>query len=237
MNVSRQYKKRKAQPKKINPRYKRQYIKTPVANVAKIPLQLSGFPMYGRKKVTLSYSDYFSLSVGAVGAANHYVFSANGMFDPNITGAGHQPLGFDQLTNIFRRYTVINSQIRVVAVTPSGTANSCQFGVTLTRSNALLSRLQYIESHSSWDIIGGDTNGNMQPRTVMLSATPATFFGTSKPLSENDIAGSSSANPTQQLYFHVWCSDAANGSSGTVLFNVEIAYVAIFHDPEQMPSS
>lgn len=236
MDVSKQYKKRKARPKSINPRY-RKSNKTPIAHVAKIPQRLSGYPVYGNKKVTLSYSDYFSVAAGALGATGSYIFAANGMFDPNITGIGHQPMGFDQFTPLYRRYTVINAQIRVVATTASSTSNSMLFGVCLSRTNTPLSRIVNCEGHSSWDIVGGEATGNCQPKTVYLSASPAVYFGVSKPLSENELAGTAASNPATLLYFHVFAGDARGAGVGACDFNVEIAYTAIWHDPEQLPSS
>lgn len=38
---------------------------------------------------------FIDLNPGALGSNAPYTFSANGLYDPNITGSGHQPIGFD----------------------------------------------------------------------------------------------------------------------------------------------
>lgn len=47
-----------------------------------------------------------------------FVYKANSAFDPDSTGTGHQPYGYDQLTPLFREYSVLSSKI-VVRFTPS----------------------------------------------------------------------------------------------------------------------
>ncbi len=43
-------------------------------------------------------------SLGTFGTEQ--VFRLNSLFDPDLTGTGHQPFGFDQLTPIYGRYAV-----------------------------------------------------------------------------------------------------------------------------------
>ncbi len=61
----------------------------------------------------LAYADYFSINP-TTGAPATYVFSCNGLYDPNITGTGHQPHGFDQLMQNYKNYQVLSSSIEVV---------------------------------------------------------------------------------------------------------------------------
>lgn len=50
------------------------------------------------------YSDVFTLTPGN----STYVFNLNSVYDPNRTGVGHQPQGFDQLAALYNRYRVIS---------------------------------------------------------------------------------------------------------------------------------
>jgi len=61
-------------------------------------------PIFSAKTTrALRYSDYFQLTTTS-GAVSTYVFAANGLYDPNITGTGHQPMGFDQLLQFYNHY-------------------------------------------------------------------------------------------------------------------------------------
>lgn len=57
-------------------------------------------------------------------------------------------------------------------------------------------------------------------------------FSTQSIFSEDSFAGTSSANPVDTHYYHVWAG-ATDGNTdiGTVYINVEITYDAYFRDP------
>lgn len=55
------------------------------------------------------------------GLTGMYRFRLNSVFDPNLTGVGHQPYAFDQLATLYNRYRVISCGWRITS--PSSTAN------------------------------------------------------------------------------------------------------------------
>ena len=61
----------------------------------------------------LVYTDTILLSSTGSVAFNTHTFRANSVFDPDWTGAGHQPTRFDQLAALYQRYEVLKSKIRV----------------------------------------------------------------------------------------------------------------------------
>ena len=69
-----------------------------------------GFP--DTLQTTLRYQETLSLSSSS-GALFGYVYNLNGLYDPNHTGTGHQPLYFDQLMTIYNHYIVIGAKITV----------------------------------------------------------------------------------------------------------------------------
>lgn len=75
-------------------------------------------PIAQRYITKLKYSEALSLNV-TLGVPNVYRFNLNSLFDPNRTGAGHQPYGFDQLTPLYNRYRVISCAYMVSLVTAS----------------------------------------------------------------------------------------------------------------------
>jgi hypothetical protein len=60
----------------------------------------------------LPYSEAYqmNMSLGAVASQN---FRLNSVFDPDITGSGHQPRWFDQYSALYASYVVVASKIEV----------------------------------------------------------------------------------------------------------------------------
>lgn len=69
-------------------------------------------PFASRYITKMKYSETFTLNLG-----NSYtqIMNLNSLFDPNSTGVGHQPYGFDQLATIYNRYRVISTNYVVNA--------------------------------------------------------------------------------------------------------------------------
>lgn len=44
---------------------------------------------------------------------NNYIFHGNSVYDPDSTGVGHQPRGFDEWSNFYKKYRVYASSIEV----------------------------------------------------------------------------------------------------------------------------
>lgn len=70
----------------------------------------------------LKYSDEFSLSSSA-GVPALYQFNLNSLFDPDRTGVGHQPYGFDQIAALYDKYRVFSVSWRIEAV--GATSGDC----------------------------------------------------------------------------------------------------------------
>jgi hypothetical protein len=78
-------------------------------------------PLFPARTVkNLRYATNFQLTVSG-GAVASYVFAANGLFDPDITGTGHQPMGFDQMMVQYNHYCVMAAKIKVVFKSISAT--------------------------------------------------------------------------------------------------------------------
>jgi len=71
----------------------------------------------------LRYSEHLTLTTGAAGIAAVNQFRLNSLFDPNLTGAGHQPLGYDQITPLYNKYKVNAVKVSVIWTTPGSTSD------------------------------------------------------------------------------------------------------------------
>ncbi len=78
-------------------------------------------PNLFRRKLT--YAETYAFTTGAAGVVGStQLMSLGSIFDPNITGVGHQPYGHDQLAEWYSRYLVLAARVRLVCTTPGATA-------------------------------------------------------------------------------------------------------------------
>ena len=199
-------------------------------------LNLRSIPLYPPKfKAMLRYSDSFLLT-STTGAVASYVFSANGLYDPNITGTGHQPAGFDQIMLSYEHYTVTRSRIVCSYVNftgsqPQNVSLSHKAGSTPITTSGQLLEDGLVKTDK---LLGALTYGSMA--TLNMSANIAQFGGVPQLRDNPDYKGTIAANPVEQQYFHVqmWSVDVV-----TTNCNVDcvIEYEAIFTEPRTLSQS
>jgi hypothetical protein len=74
----------------------------------------------------LRYAETFSLTTGTAGIIGTVqLMMLNNVYDPNTTGVGHQPYGFDQLASFYGYYIVHRTRFRLLATTIGNTSEVC----------------------------------------------------------------------------------------------------------------
>lgn len=187
----------------------------------------------GRKfRSTLKYADTARLLTG-VGSTRFRVLSCNGMFDPDITGTGHQPMGFDQLTTFYDHYCVIMCKGRFTYT--NLTSTPVVVGVVISdvsTTTALTSTDQVMEQPSvKWMVLAPSGNADAT-KSMSLMCNPNKYLSVGSPLSNALVNGNALQNPAEQVFFHVFASPL---NSGDLAYSVDVAYqldyTAIFHEP------
>lgn len=187
-------------------------------------------------KTTLRYQEGgLALNPGVGGLADSHVISCNGLYDPNISGTGHQPLGFDQFMLMYSHYTVIGTIIRATFINLD-TTNYQTVGMyvaAITTEQADMRVL--VENGSKWKVLTPKAN-NRDGCTFVMKINPNKWLGRSKPLAVDELRGSASSNPAEQCYFHLWASPYAQDSTdgGLVLCNVQVDYTVVFTEPKEL---
>lgn len=202
------------------------------------PLPLTG---YGKSKmVRLRYCQEVTLNPGLASIATHY-FLANGMYDPDVTTGGHQPLGFDQMMLGYDHFTVIGSKIKATPMnTSTGTGTPGYFGIIID-DNASLSYTtasQVLESKQGKGAVmvtQKSINGNQ--RSAYRSFSAKKFLTKRNPIDDPQLKGSTSSDPTEKVYFGLWNAAVGNNDPDTSNFMVEIEYIAILSEPKFLAQS
>lgn len=79
-----------------------------------------------KSRHVLRYAETFAFTTGAAGVmGSEQTMLINSLFDPNFTGTGHQPNGFDQLAALYNKYYVDKVDITLLFSTIGSTADIC----------------------------------------------------------------------------------------------------------------
>jgi len=191
-----------------------------------------------RYKARLRYSESVKL-VGSAAAANAYILTANGLYDPNITGAGHQPMGFDQIMLWYEHYHVTNCKLTVNFCNNSATENIV-VGIYIAPDTTITTDfIRLVENGmmvKKW--MGPSLSNSKNICTLSLNANIAKINGQRTILYTNDFRGDVGANPVEQSYFHIFVYDSYN-LLGTPQIDIDflLEYDAVFSEPRKLTLS
>lgn len=196
------------------------------------------FPIRKYVKSQLYYEDGI-IRTTTVGGTAIYTFSANGLFDPNITGTGHQPIGFDQMMALYEHYTVIRSHIKVTFFNSS--AEPARVAIYLSPDNITPSRTAIMENGLiKTRMISGDTGaGTHRQATIELTCDVPKYFGKSYQsiLAETEMSGTIAANPAEQVYFVIAIWNPVGIDDANVGLDVVLSYDSMYWEPKKLASS
>lgn len=179
-------------------------------------------------RVTLPYYAYLGIVESVIiGSGSYHTFAINNAFDPDFTGGGLQPLGFDQYSQFYGRYKVkgFNAEISFQNATNSGILVGAYFSPQSTLPAVPL----------AWPVVN-TTSRSMQLATstggpsigvINLQANLAEVFGVTpnEYASDMDFAATTSTGPARQAYLHVYIIGRA------VLANANVA-IKLNYDTE-----
>lgn len=203
------------------------------ATVAKKPtvVRLGRQPFPKQLMQTLKYTSLVSITC-ALGVAPVYFFIANGMYDPDTSGAGHQPYYYDQVSVIYDHYVVLKSRIKVTVV--NGGANN-ELLVTLGLEDDTTAPANAIiqSERPNTAIYAG--NCNTRTPILNLSFDAAAIYG-GDPKSQTQLQGSPGANPTETSQYAIQIYDV-NLSNNTYKVFVEIEYDCVWMEQSTVAQS
>lgn len=240
--------KRKASSRPYVPRKRRRTnrIRRPIPRAGRLKPKIGAFP--NSKTLNLRYVEDFTLNPGITGAAVN-VFSMNGLYDPNITGGGHQPMFFDNYMNIYGRYRVNYSYITFIAcdthqvnqpITVTGSTTGTAYG-----DNTRAVRMFIVKDKTNNDyssslntlIEEGNTNlawryapNNLSPsvQKMRMRGDPVAILNCNK--RDEELQGTSTSNPLNEAYFICGVDNIPGANADNMNFQVIITYNVTFSD-------
>ncbi len=186
--------------------------------------------MPSKLKRTFNYAEKITMNAPA-GASASYRFSCNGMYDPNRSGVGHQPMGFDQFVGVlYDHFTVIAAKITVTAMSQTTTvpqANqimSIQIRDTSTATTPIERAIE--QGRAVYGHIGS-SSGSAAVLKLTHKVAPHKFLGRSHPLSDPDLKGNNTADPAEECFFEINVASQDGDDPEDLDLLVVIEYTAI----------
>jgi len=185
-----------------------------------------GFP----KKLTMTHRwrQIIAVNTGAAGARADYVFRANGMYDPSVTGGTHQPYYFTQLSAIYNHFTVIGSKIKVhIKKSDASTTVPTFCNLMINDDSTVTPAMLALMEHPSAK--HGLVQGYDQTLVLTNKWSAKKTFGGSV-LGNDNLQGSGSADPTEQSCYVLSLDSSINSTQTSVDLLVEIDYIAVWEE-------
>lgn len=192
-----------------------------------------GFP----KKMVMSHK-YSEVVVPTCtsGALSTYTFSCNGMYDPNITGTGHQPMYFDQLGALYDHYTVIGSKCTFKITHLVTTNYSARVGAFINDDSTVTPGTMNALTENSLSKHRLLAAGQLVPVIFQLKWSAKKYFGGTV-MSNINLQGTTSANPTEQSMFTIMVQPTDEVTTQTYVVEVDIEYIAVWDELKDIASS
>lgn len=170
------------------------------------------------------YSQEVALNPGIAGAAANQQFRLSSIFDPDLTGVGHQPVNHDQYAAIYERYQVLS--VKYTFWMQPNNSTSCIGGVFVSDVSATTTDPRvYIENgQCNWRYLA--SGAGIQPSKITGSVSLARVHGvTPAQYKANDDYGAQfGANPVEEAYLTCFAAGTGGNDSGTVGGWIELEY-------------
>lgn len=172
-----------------------------------------------------------------------YIYSMTGIYDPNITGVGHQPRGHDQWMNIYTTYRVRGFRVRIEGqnyATDTSIGEPQVVGTFISDSITGAANMNdMLENPTDWGFqsihwktitragVSLDRNTYKRTASYNLQKVQARLFSPPPQIATNTLYTNMGANPsTWNVYFTVFFGNV-NGGLDTVSmgFIVYISYL------------
>lgn len=183
-----------------------------------------------RKSYTtkMRYATDIRLDGAVAGLPVNYMFNAIDMRDPDRTGVGHQPLGFNQLEAIYEHYTVLKAKITATFIPLEATGYGVPIVCNIMSNNGTVIYTtpdsQREQGQSTSGIAG--FNGS-RPLTLIHNFDSKRFFGVTDVDDNHHLSGRGGASPTENACLQISVAPADAGQISTAcVVQILIEYTA-----------
>lgn len=192
-----------------------------------------GFP--SNKVVKMRYCDSNTLTL-TTGVMHKVFYNFNSIFDPNNSGGGHQPTGFDLWAQFYNHYVVLGAKAKVQFVNRSSTSSNV-VGCTLMDDTT---------TPSLWTTLAESGKGKyaLLPfnsdamKTFYVNYSAKKFFNL-KDVKDNltRVGAGMGANPSDLAILQLWAQPTNLADTASVDVIVTIDFIVACSEPVDLPQS
>lgn len=174
----------------------------------------------------------------ATSVSGSYIFNLNSLFDPDRTGFGHQPYGFDTLATLYNRYRVISCGWRVqnpVGSTGLPLTTSCMasndLSISFTNTGVMLEnpRAKYITQNPG---AGAITLRGKQYLPTLIGRTKTQY------MADDSYQANVLNSPTEVCLLYLQTFNALSGEQiAGIGLQVLLEYTVEFFDTKHIVQS
>ncbi len=184
-------------------------------------------------RTTLRYSVVNS-AVHSSGTAQIYRFRGNSVYDPDYTGTGHQPVGFDEFSAFFQYYRVVASKIILII---SSITTDTPVIVTVRPVRELVATSSWIPAveapRCAFEYI--PTVYIPSVRLENHATMKVVFSGQDS--TDQDFGSVISANPAKEWYWEILSQTYDGTTASTVRYQAVVEYDVIFSQKQVLGTS
>lgn len=193
----------------------------------------TGFPALA--KVTHKYRTIQTLGAG-LGAVGKFSMRANGMFDPDVTNAGHQPMFFDQFAALYDHYVVIGAKYTVKLLPGSVTQPTFVAALYLNDdASSPTGNISAIAEQTRARTVTVPIGGSVT-KTLSMKWSAKKTFG-SGVMANNKLQGTGTSDPPELQFFDLYYQSANMLADVSFIADVSVEYIAIWSELKDVEQS
>lgn len=182
----------------------------------------------------LNYSEGFTLTTGTAGVmGTEQIYGLNNLYDPNYSGVGHQPYGYDQMSPLYRVYMVFGINMEITITDPSN--DGLVVGAVVQPSNGTATVATYtpdVIKERPGSVTRVINNSGSQKQVIRQYIPLHRLEGISKSMwnARSTYASTVGAGPSSEQFLRIAVGSDAGNVGHTVKVRVYFTYYCKFYD-------
>jgi hypothetical protein len=191
-----------------------------------------GFP--ANRTVELDYASMTYCSSGS-GTIGLYQFRLNSAFDPDYTGTGHQPMGFDQWAAYYNHY-VVEACAYEISINTAPNAGTCTRAFVHLSDDPTIPQTDFtdlVELGAQYAVL----HPVLGPHIFSGNVNVAKFFNRKDIATDSELRAGVGSNPTDNVIMSIVCIGQDAATAVVNFLDVKLRMRVRFMEPKDLTPS